>query len=698
MKSADVRRSARRIATAGAALVLAFAGLGVRAVQLSLFDQRAAARGDAQSLRTLTLPPERGAIVDRDGAALALSVDAPSVYVVPDQIDEPQRVARALGRVLGVDAHRLAAHLREASGFRFVERWVTREQAQRVQALGLAGVGVVDEPRRIYPHRTLAARQLGFANIDGRGVRGIEQQEDAWLRGTTRRLPVERDGSGRLMLVSGGTTWGTAGGDVALTLDAPLQAEAEHALEQAVAASGARGGLVISLDPFTGEIYTLAESPSFDPNAFRTLRYDATRSTAWLDALEPGSTFKAFLIASALERGSLQPDDTIDCEQGSLRIPGKTIRDHHPHGELDPAGILRVSSNVGAVKVAEALGRHAHYDMLRRFGFGEPTGAGFPDESAGVLRPWQSWQPVDQATIAFGQGVSVTAVQLAAASAVFANGGEWVRPRLVRARRAADGPWQPTQREGVRRVLSRETAATMRAMLETVVSPDGTGARAALRGVRVAGKTGTAQKLDPETGRYSQDRYRAWFVGFVPADDPRLVVLAELDEPQHPGHTGGVAAAPLFARVAATQLARFGIFTEPEGAAPVVRTAAHDPAGAGDGAAVARAAVAAGPEPAAVSAAAPRPAEPARRGAPEAKPAPGPQRELPSFRDRVLLPDFRGLTVAEVMRITESSGLHVKVSGHGRAVRQDPPPGTVVAEEEGVRIEFAERVGAGEKI
>jgi cell division protein FtsI (penicillin-binding protein 3) len=440
LRSVDIRAGAKRVAVARLLVILAFAGLGLRATHLSVFDRKGAQQGDAQSLRTLTLPPERGQIVDRSGAELALSVEAPSIYAIPSQIEDLPAAARALAPLFETSPAKLGERLARRGGFQFLARWVSRDVAQRVRDLDLAGVGVVDEPRRIYPHGALAASVIGFANIDARGARGVEQQEDAWLRGTTRRLPVERDGDGRLILVSGGATWGTAGGDVALTIDAMLQADAERALSEAVAATGARGGVLLSMDASGGEILTLAESPSFDPNAFRSLN-------------------------------------------GSYRVPGKTIRDAHPHGVLDVTGILRFSSNICAVKIAQALGASAHFEMLRRFGFGSSTGSGFPDESVGVLRPWRRWQPVDHATIAFGQGIGVTSVQLAAAMASLSNGGEWVRPRLVAAHRVARGAWQPTRREVSHRVLHPDTSSLVVSMLETVVTPEGTGTRAALPGV-----------------------------------------------------------------------------------------------------------------------------------------------------------------------------------------------------------------------
>jgi cell division protein FtsI (penicillin-binding protein 3) len=655
-------------------MLLAFAGLAARAAHLSVVDERGADRGDAQSHRLLRLPPQRGTIVDRAGAALAISVDAPSIYAVPSRIDDVDRAAAALAPVLRMKVPMLAARLRRHSSFLFVARWVSPEQAEQVRALALPGLGVLHEPRRVYPYKQLGAQVVGFANIDAVGVRGIEQQEDRWLRGTARRLPAERDARGRLLISEGEERWSTAGGDVALTIDATLQADAESALRDAVAKTGARGGTVISMDPRTGDLLALAELPGFDPNHFRDLDYDGTRSRAFLDAVEPGSTLKAFLVAAALEHEVITTVDRFDCENGKFEIPGKTIRDLHPHGELTTLEILRVSSNIGATKIALALGPQAHYDMLRRFGFGTSTQSRFPDESVGVLRSWRGWKRVDHATIAFGQGINVTAIQLVTAMATIANGGQRVRPRLVAARRAARQPWKPTHHETVQQVLRPETASAVMAMLETVVGPDGTGRAAALRDVRVAGKTGTAQKLDLETGRYAPNRFRAWFLGIAPADDPRLVILAGLDEPRRPTHTGGAAAAPLFARVAAAELSRFGIFTAPQPARP-------RPVPTQTAQAVSVPSVSSAPPP---------PPRVASKPAAAAKAPPA----LARLDDRVLLPDLIGLTVAEVERITSEGALAVEVSGSGRAIEQDPPPGTVLPARDGrVRVRFAQRDG-----
>lgn len=655
------RVSVARVAVGRVLLVLPFAVLAARAAQLSVLEERGARLGIAQSQRTLVLPPERGTLFDRSGVELALTVDAPSVYAIPPSVEDPKRAAQALAGILKQSASHIEARLGPGSGFRFVARWVKPEQAERVRALGLAGVDVLEEPRRVYPHGELAAALVGFANIDGEGVRGVEQSEDAWLRGSARRIPVERDARGRLLVRSGEHAWSTAGGDVMLTLDATLQARAQEALRDAVARTGAHGGIVISLDPKGGDVLALAEEPSFDPNGFRRLAYRETRARAFLDAGDPGSTFKAFLVAAALDANAVAPDTSFECEEDGYRVPGKTIRDREDFGVLDVEDVLRVSSNIGAVKIAQALGPRAHFEALRRFGFGSATGSGFPDESAGLLRPWEAWRPVDHATIAFGQGVAVTPVQLAAATAALANGGVLVQPRLVRGRRAGDGGWIETPAGTERRAVSPRTAELVRGMLETVVA-DGTGRRARLAGVRVAGKTGTAQKFDPQAGRYAGDRFVAWFTGFVPAEDPALVIVVALDEPRRP-HTGGGAAAPLFAQVAAAQLASFGILTEPDGdAAPAPQVQ------------IARA------EPPPV-AAAPR----ERRE---------PRLEVHLVEERWLVPDFRGHSDAEVRRAAAAAGLRVDVSGAGLAIAQDPPPGTVLDRGDPVRVRFA--AGAGE--
>jgi cell division protein FtsI (penicillin-binding protein 3) len=681
------------VAVVRALLLLGFAILGARAAQLTILEQGREALRDDQVNTEITLAPGRGVIVDRQGDELAVSVHAPSVYVVPQALRDPERAIPALARSLGRSETWLRQKLSGRRGFTFLERWIGSERAHAVEALDWPGVGVVEEPRRAYPGGPLAASILGFANIDGRGVRGIEQQENDWLAGHGRRIEVERDGGGRVLLKRGIDGLESVGGDVALTLDARLQAEAERALHRAVLESGARGGHVMSLDPATGEILAVAEAPGFDPNDFRSVEFAGTRARAFTDAVEPGSTLKVFLVAAGLEAGAIAPDEVLDIHDGKVRVPGKTIRDRRDFGPLDPTGVLRVSSNVGAVLIAQRLGAATHHAALLRFGFGASTDSGFPSESAGILRAPEDWAPVDQATVAFGQGLGVTVVQLASAMAALANDGVWLRPRLVAARRRADGPWQRTEPEAVRRVVGRETAARVLGMMEEVVSAEGTGHLATLDGIRVAGKTGTAQKLDPETGRYSRDRYIAWFIGAVPADDPRLAIVVALDEPTGPSHSGGAVAAPLFGQVAAAQLTALGIPAtwKPTPAAP--RTPQRPPSTPVHRNPTPERRVVSndGPEPGPSASPSDAPAATAK---PDATPA---TFEVVRHEGRVLLPDFSGLSVREVMRITSEHDLELQVRGDGRAVEQDPQPGTIVHVDRGrVRVRFARDGRAGE--
>jgi cell division protein FtsI (penicillin-binding protein 3) len=546
------------------------------------------------------------------------------------------------------------------SPFVYVKRWVRREQAEAVEALALPGVGIIPEPRRAYPHRKLAGRVLGFANIDGEGKRGIEQKEDSWLRGKAQLITVERDAHGQLLVASGLDPRSAVGGDVALTLDATLQAEIDASLEEVISATGARRGAVVSMDPRTGDILALSELPRFDPNEFRTTPYAATRSYAFLDAMEPGSVLKPFVIAAGLQHGAVSKEDEIDCGKGVFRIRGKTLRDRKPFGVVDLSDVLRFSSNIGAAKIGFAVGPEAHFDTLRRFGFGAPTESGFPEESAGLLRSWRKWREVDHATISYGQGIGVTPIQIAAATTALANGGLWLQPRLVAARRKAGGSWQATDPAQGRRAVRAEVANAVLRMMETVVSTEGTGRRAALEGVRVAGKTGTAQKLDAATGTYSTKSYLAWFAGVAPADDPRIVIVVMLDEPAGLAHSGGATAAPLFARVAASHLIRHGILTQPE--LPLPRTASIQP----------------DPEKS------PETSKPAPAVKTSHPPTRGEKRPQPALTivtldDRLFLPDFSGLSIDEVKRATTRIGLKVEMQGRGRAVSQYPAPGTILA-------------------
>lgn len=677
MRGAELVGASRRVALLRALFLGLFLVLAARAAHLSVATTRGENRAKGQLEGVMVLPATRGLIVDRNGVELALTVHAPSVYVRPGDFDgNPESLAK-LAKALGQKRSVLAKRLRGRKNFTYVGRWVSKDVARRIETLDLPGVGVISEPRREYPANELASSLLGFANIDGNGVRGIEQQEDSFLRGSPVRTPVERDARGHLMARAMVAPASSAGGDVALTIDMAMQAEAETALREAMAKTGAKGGCVITLDPRTGEILALAEAPGFNPNEFRKVKFSTTRSPSFQDAVESGSVMKAFLVAAALDAGAIGPNQRIDTGDGTLAVPGKTITDHHPYGVLDPAGVLQFSSNVGAVMIANRLGAERHYDALLRFGFGSKSGSGFPSESNGIMRHYKKWTELDHATVAYGQGLGVTAIQLTAAMGALAGDGQLRVPRLISARRPGGGKWEPVEVAVPTRVISPEAASKVLNMLESVVSAEGTGRKAGLSGMRVAGKTGTAQKLDTKRGVYSKTRYGAWFMGAAPADNPKLVIVAMLDEPKGMAHGGGDVAAPLFAKVAAGQLAHLGIVTRPEPIPaprrPVMVAHAKPPKPAVVTKRVpARKKAMPKVKVAAVKKVQPKTALPAVSSPPPTR-RPAPRSEAP-----VLMPDFRGETVASARQIASRDRIRIDVRGNGLAVDQHPLPGTVV--------------------
>jgi cell division protein FtsI (penicillin-binding protein 3) len=653
-------------------LLLGFLGLAGRAGYLTVIETKGGDLGNRQGSRGLELPGHRGLILDRHHRELAISIEGPSVYVLPRELTDRKNAVAALARVLGQSEQAVANRIGNRKTFVYVARWITQEQAGQIERLSLPGIGLESEPRRTYPAGPLAASLLGIVDIDGTGRRGVEQMMDAWLKGHSRRIQVERDARGRLLARTSHDPRETAGGDVALTLDSALQAQAESALAQSMEATGARRGLVVVVEPKTGDILTLAEAPGFDPNSFRKLKFEDTRSRAFTDAVEPGSTFKSILIAAALDSGVMDSNTIVDTGDGELRLPGKVIVDKRKIGVTDAAGVLRHSSNVGAALIAAELGGERYQATLERFGFGQTSQSGFPSESAGLMRNWQNWQPVDQANIAFGQGINVTAIQLAMAAAALANNGERMRPRIVLAKRPALGKWKTLPSISAGQTIKPETAENVLRMLETVVSPTGTGRRAALAGVRVAGKTGTAQLLDP-SGAYSKTRHTAWFIGLVPADDPKVAIVVGIEEPREGG--GGSVAAPLFARVAAAQLARYGIITEPQPipAAPLpTEPIATTPSGQ----------IAQEPAPKSVL---PRAVSDLVRASPSRSSdlagvsktgSEDSSDQLPA----VLVPDFQGTSLRSAQHLASAESLELEISGSnfGQVVRQNPAPGTII--------------------
>ena len=548
-----------RVLVMGGVLLAALAATLVRAVSLQVLQRaRLASMASDQSVREMEIPARRGDIYDRRGIPLAQSVEVDSLWLDPSMVADLRRAARDLARTLRLDAADLEARLTRARRFAWVKRQVTPQEVTAAQRLEIPGLGVAKEPKRFYPQRELGAQVLGVVGTDGHGLEGLELAFEDELSGQSEKVEGTRDARGRNLLLQGAPeAVGRQGATVTLTLDRQVQYASEKALDRAVDESKAIGGMLVVLDPRSGELLALAQSPRFNPNAPAPgIAAGALRDRPALDLFEPGSTYKAFVAAAALDDRAVRPEDVFDCEGGSWEVGRHVIHDTHPHGMLNLSRILAVSSNIGAAKVAQRLGREGMMRTARRFGFGERTGLALPGEGRGSI-PYPK-ADVTLATQAFGQGLSATAVQVAAAYGALANRGVLMRPYLVSRVTDPDGVVllenQPTR---VRQAVTERTARQVIQMLEGVVQKDGTAPRGALEAYRVAGKTGTAQKPDPVARGYSDKRI-ASFAGVVPADEPRLVVYVVVDEPKTDVY-GGLVAAPAFREVATAVLPYLGV-------------------------------------------------------------------------------------------------------------------------------------------
>jgi len=567
-----------RILAVGGGIAVLLAMVALRIVQFTLTQSPdLAALARRQHHEQIHIAAHRGAILDRHGETLASSVERPSVYVRPRRVNAADR-ARAeagLGAALGLPSHDVAAKLASASNFVWLKRAVSPREQSAVQGLGIGGLGEVTEARRFYPHGAVAAQVIGVADVDLRGFEGIESVYERDLRALTRTLEIERDALGREILTEGmDDPRALDGATVQLTIDVGLQTIAEGALEAGVREAQAAAGTAIVLDPWTGEVLALANAPTFDPNHRGTIPPANRRNRAINDFYEPGSTFKAILAAAALEHGVVRPDEMIFCENGAMPVGKWVIHDHHRHGWLSMSEAIAVSSNIAAAKMGERLGRDRFHPFLVDLGFGKPTGVDLLGEVGGMLRPARDWSRINLMTTSFGQGIAVTPLQMARAFAAIANGGQLVQPYVGLRATSAAGEELWTHRPNlIRRVMRPETAKAVTAMLEQVVAEGGTGTKAQIAGVRVAGKTGTSQKVERGTGRYSSDARVASFVGFLPADAPKFVIMVMVDEPQTSKY-GGMVAAPIFRAIGAAALEREGLV--PAQPSPLLQRAAME--------------------------------------------------------------------------------------------------------------------------
>ena len=532
-----------------AALIGAFAMLAVRALYLqALKTDFLQERGDARYSRVLEMPATRGRILDRNGEALAVSTPVKSIWAIPSDVDLKPADKRKLLGLLGMPAAEFDKKLAEAArDFAYLKRQLPPDTADAIVQLGLRGIYEQREYRRYYPAGEVTAHLIGFTGIDDAGQEGMELAHQDFLGGRAGSRRVIKDRLGRVVEDVESIRAGQDGKDLTLSIDSKIQSLAYSALKSAVLRNRAKAGALIALDVRTGEVLALANVPSFNPNNRARLTGGQLRNRAITDLFEPGSTLKPFTIALALESGKVSPQTIIPTAPGRLTLANYTIRDVHPAAALSVTQVLQKSSNVGAAKLALALPRETLWDLFRRLGFGAAPQLGFPGAAGGKLHPYRSWKPIEQATMAYGHGISLSLIQLARAYTVFATDGELVPLMLVKNQLASSSD----------KVISPETARAVRTMLEAAVQPGGTGPRARIMGWRVAGKTGTAHKQ--ENGGYAADKYIASFVGLAPVSAPRVVIAVMIDEPAAGQHYGGAVAAPVFAQVMQGALRMLGV-------------------------------------------------------------------------------------------------------------------------------------------
>ncbi len=693
--------------------------VGVRLIYLQTAGHEflvARARGQQQGSRATRAG--RGLILDRNGRELARSVEVASVFAVPDEIENVEKDIARLADLLNEDAVPLIRRVNQARKDKRKFVWLSRKLdapvAKKIQTLKIKGVYTRPESKRFYPNNSLAAHIIGFVGLDEHGLGGIEQTQENRLRGESGRVYLNLDVSRKAY--DAVEVAARDGGSIVLTLDAVVQYQTEKVLEAAVAQSRARAGTAVVLDPRTGEILALANAPTFDPNTPPSSTSKANRQSDTADSdtddvvemspadaarvrvnhalqniYEPGSTFKIVAYAGAMEEGLAKPDDTIDCQMGGITIAGRRIRDHHAYGTLTLTEALAKSSNVAAIKLGLRLGDERLHSYITRFGFGACTGIDLPGETAGLLRPVKKWQASSVGSIAIGQEIGVTPLQIASAFGTIANDGVRVAPHIVRGVRASDGALIANSPAAAMRVTSEKTARALRGMLESVTLR-GTAKKAQLEGYTAAGKTGTAQKIDPATRAYSATKHVASFAGFAPVENPQVVIVVVLDEPVGAYH-GGDAAAPVFRDIADVVLPYLRVMPDGE------FRDANDAVVSGQWSVVSGQEESNGKHESSsetsAEAASAMWTNDAEREALNAV-----REEVTARRTRVIyanagaralmMPDVRGMSVRDAWRVCARLGLELEAKGEGRAIKQSPEAGESIDAGDKVRLVFSD--------
>jgi len=542
-----VRLPAWRSRVALFLLFAAFVALAARAFWLqAVSTEFLQKKGASRYARTLDLPAVRGKILDRNGEVMATSLPVKAIWAVPDSVNASPEKLQKLAQLLDISSQELKKKLDSDSNFVYLKRQVEIEAVDKVLALDIPGIHTKPEYKRFYPAGQVAAHVLGFTSVEDKGQEGMELAQQSTLGGITGSRRVIRDNLGRVVDDIALLREPQDGRDLTLSIDSKIQYIAFTHLQQAIEKNKAKAGGIVVLDVKTGEVLALANMPTYNPNSRVGLTGEQLRNRVFTDIYEPGSTLKPFTVALALERGLVTPSTMLDTP-GKMIIGPSTIGDSHPHaGTLSVSQIIQQSSNVGTVRMAQKLEPRQMWDMFSSVGFGQPPRVGFPGAVAGRMKPYKTWRPIEQATMSYGHGIAVSLIQVARSYMIFARNGEMIPLSFQKV----------SQLPAPQRVISDKTAHQMRDMMELVVGPGGTAPLAQVRGYRVAGKTGTAHKL--ENGHYV-NKYVASFVGLAPASDPRIIIAVMIDEPGAGKHFGGLVAAPIFASVAASALSSLNV-------------------------------------------------------------------------------------------------------------------------------------------
>lgn len=625
----------KRLRVLSVCFCFAFLIIFLRAIDLMLQDnQKLETIATAQYRAAIQSQTDRSRILDRGGKEMAISIPAWSLYGDPKAVDDVRLASLHLSKILNLPQRKIAEKLKSKRRFVWLARRLDSKKMEAIQKKQFKGIYLLKENMRLYPHGELASNVLGTVGVDSQGLAGLEMAYEPFLKITPPSDIYFRDAKGRLYQGAQVTETIPGKGDLYLTIDKNLQFFAEASLKQAVEQHGAKGGLLVMMDPKSGDILAMANHPTFNPNRFDQISQETWRNRAVTDIFEPGSIFKIIVAAAALEDKGLSPKEKFFCELGALTLAGgETIHDSHPYGWLTLKEVLQVSSNIGAYKIGKRVGRETFYNKIRAFGFGNKTGIDFPAESAGLVRPHKNWTPIDEGTLFFGHGIGVSALQIVGAFAAIANRGVILRPHLVEKIVGAEGEvLYHAQHQSLAEPILPKTAKLLTEILQSVVEEGGTAPLAAMEEYVVAGKTGTAQKVNPNGGGYLEGKYIASFIGFAPAQDPRLVTLVLLDEPQG-SYYGGQVAAPVFKEVMGYSLHYLGV--PPTKLLPV-RVAGH----------------------------------------PGAKPL---NAKLMPYGNSFAVPDFRGASMRQILKATTQFPVEVVFKGSGEVITQKPEAGALVS-------------------